>query len=152
MPTSIVRYRKASDAYTTYQLQLPDSQGLDDSIHCTELATLADGYTYVSVPDGVVLPAQPEQITVEPVELTPDLREALKAASAHCALIAQRIEEKIRARYSLSNEQYFARIASGAALGIYTLEPGEYDALGAFGEHVEACRQWGRSERARLGL
>ena len=147
-----MRYRKVSDAYTTYQLQLPDSQGQDDSIHCTELATLPDGYTYVSVPDGVVLPAQPEQITVEPVELTPDLREALKAASAHCALIAQRIEEKIRARYTLNDEQYFARISSGAALGIYTLEPGEHDALVAFGEHVEACRQWGRSERARLGL
>ena len=147
-----MRYRKVSDAYTTYQLQLPDSQGPDDSIHCTELATLPDGYTYVSVPDGVVLPAQPEQITVEPVALTSELREALKAASAHCALIAQRIEEKIRARYTLSDEQYFARIASGAALGIYALEPGEHDALVAFGEHVEACRQWGRSERARLGL
>ena len=152
MTTSIVRYRKASDAWTIYQLQLPDSQGQDDSIHCTELATLADGYTYVSVPNGVVLPEQPEQITVEPVTLTPELREALKAASAHCALIAQRIEDKIRARYTPNDEQYFARIASGAALGIYTFEPGEHDALAAFGEHVEACRQWGRAERAQLGL
>ena len=104
------------------------------------------------MPDGVVLPDQPTQITVEAVTLTPELRDALKAASAHCALITQRIEEKIRARYTLSDEQYFARIASGAALGIYALEPGEHDALVAFGEHVEACRQWGRSERARLGL
>lgn len=147
-----MRYRRQSDAYTTYQLQLPDSQGLDDSIHCTELATLADGYTYVSVPEGVELPEQPTQITVETVTLTPELREALKATSAHCALITQRIEEKIRARYTLNDEQYFARIASGAALGIYALEPGEHDALVAFGEHVEACRQWGRDERAQLGL
>lgn len=149
---TIVRYKKAQDAYTTYQLQLPDSQGLDDQIRCTELATLADGYTYVSVPDAVMLPDQPEQITVEPVTLTPELREALKAASVHCELITQRIEDKIRARYSLNDEQYFARIASGAALGIYTMESGEHDALVAFGEHVEACRQWGRTERAQLGL
>ena len=99
-----------------------------------------------------MLPEQPEQITVEAVTLTPELRESLKAASTHCALIAQRIEEKIRARYTLNDEQYFARIASGAALGIYVLEPGEHDALVAFGEHVEACRQWGRNERAQLGL
>lgn len=104
------------------------------------------------MPDGVVLPAQPEQIVVEAVTLTPELRDALKAESAHCALIAQRIEEKIRSRYTLNDEQYFARIASGAALGIYTLEAGEHDALVAFGEHVEACRQWGRNERAQLGL
>ena len=152
MPTSIVRYRKAFDAYTTYQLQLPDSQGIDDQVHCTELATLADGYTYVAVPDGVTLPEQPAQITVEPVTLTPELREQIKAASPHCALIAERTEAKIRARYSINDEQYFARIASGAALGIYALEPGEHDALIAFGEHVEGCRQWARAERARLGL
>lgn len=150
--TSIVRFRKVSDAYTTYQLRLPDSQGLDDQIRCTELATLPDGYTYVAVPDAVTLPEQPKQITVDPVTLTPELREQLKTASVHCDLIAQRVEDKIRARYSPSDEQYFARIASGAALGIYSFEPGEHDALVAFGEHVEACRQWGRTERARLGL
>lgn len=147
-----MRYRKVSDAYTTYQLQLPDSQGLDDQLHCTELATLADGYTYVAVPDGVTLPEQPDKIAVEPVTLTPELRGEIKVASAHCALIAERTEAKIRARYSINDEAYFGRIASGAALGIYTFEPGEHDALIAFGEHVESCRQWGRAERALLGL
>lgn len=150
--TSIVRFRKVSDAYTTYQLRLPDSQGLDHQIRCTELATLPDGYTYVAVPAAVTLPEQPTQITVEPVTLTPELRAQIKAASVHCDLIAQRVEDKIRSRYTLNDEQYFARIASGAALGIYIFEPGEHDALVAFGEHVEACRQWGRTERAQLGL
>ena len=149
---AIVRYKKHQDQYTTYQLQLPDSQGLNDQIRCTELATLLDGYTYVAVPDAVTLPDQPEQITVEPVTLTPELRAQIKAASVHCELIAQRVEDKIRAKYSLGDEQYFARIASGAALGIYTMEPGEHDALIALGQHVEACRQWGRQERAKLGL
>ncbi|MEO0003322.1 MAG: hypothetical protein RLZZ22_1014 [Pseudomonadota bacterium] len=152
MPTTLIRYKKYQDPYTTYQLQPPDSQGLDDQTHCTELATLPDGYTYVALPAAVTLPAQPKQITVEPVTLTPELRTQLKAASVHCELIAQRMEDQIRARYSLSDEQYFARIASGAALGIYTFEPGEQEALIAFGQHIEACRQWGRAERARLGL
>ena len=150
--TTIIRYKKHQDQYTTYQLQLPDSRGLDDQIRCTELATLPDGYTYVAVPDAVTLTAQPQQITIEPVTLTPELRDQLKAASVHCDLIARRVKDKIRARYSPSDEQYFARIASGAALGIYSFEPGEHDALIAFGEHVEACRQWGRAERAQLGL
>jgi hypothetical protein len=62
------------------------------------------------------------------------------------------MEMRIRARYSLSDEQYFARIGVGVALGSYTFEPGEQDALIAFGAHVEAARQWGRDERAKLGL
>ena len=40
----------------------------------------------------------------------------------------------------------------GAALGAYAFEPGEQDALLAFGAHVESCRQWGREQRAALGL
>ncbi len=121
-------------------------------MHCTELATLADGYTYVAVPDSVTLPEQPEQITVEPFTLTPELREQIKAVSPHCALIAERTEAKIRARYSSNDEAYFARIASGASLGLYEFEPGEQDKLIVFGLYVEQCRQWARAERAKLGL
>ena len=110
--------------------------------------------TYVSVPDGE-LPEQPVQIAasvVDPVTLTTGLREAIKATSTHCQLIHQRMEDKIRAQYSLSDEQYFSRIASGAALGLYTFEAGEAEALQAFGAFVESVRQWGREQRALLGL
>jgi hypothetical protein len=86
------------------------------------------------------------------VSITPELRAQIKATSPHCSLIAERMEMRIRARYSLSDEQYFARIGVGVALGSYTFEPGEQDALIAFGAHVEAARQWGRDERAKLGL
>lgn len=152
MSVQIVRYAKVQTPYTTIQMQLPDATGVDDSIHCTELCTLGDGYTYVSVPDGVTLPDQPAELTVEPVALTPELREQIKAASVHCTLIAERMEMQIRGRYSLSDEQYFARIGVGAALGLYAFEPGEQDEMLAFGAFVEGVRQWGRDERAKLGL
>ena len=111
--------------------------------------------TYVSVPDDVALPEQPSQIAdsiVNPVTLTTELREAIKSTSLHCQLIHQRMEDKIREKYSLSDEQYFSRIASGVALGMYAFETGEQDALVAFGTYVEEVRQWGREQRAMLGL
>ena len=149
--TSIYSYQKVSTPYTVIQMSLPDSMGAHDELHCTELCTL-DGVTYVAVPDGVTLPDQPPELAIAPVVLTPELREQIKAASPHCSLIAERMETRIRARYSQSDEQYFARIGVGAALGSYTFEPGEQDALIAFGAHVESARQWGREERAKLGL
>ena len=141
----IVSYQKQSDAYTVYQLNAPEGS--------TELCTIA-GVTYVSVPDEA-LPEQPSQIAasvVNPVALTTAMREAIKAASPHCQLIHERMEAKIRDKYSLSDEQYFSRIASGAALGLYTFETGEAEALQAFGAYVESVRQWGREQRALLGL
>jgi len=38
------------------------------------VATLDDGMEYISVPDGVSLPAQPDEITLEQVDVTPKLR------------------------------------------------------------------------------
>ena len=128
-----------------YQLTAPEGS--------TELCTI-DGITYVSVSDNG-LPEQPAQIAasvVDPVVLTAELKEVIKAASPHCALIHERMESKIRDKYSLSDEQYFSRIASGAALGLYTFETGEAEALQAFGAYVESVRQWGREQRALLGL
>ena len=153
--TSIVAYRKATDSYTTYALVTPDTQ-LDAAgaeLYCTELCTL-DGVTYVAVPDGITLPEQPPQIasTVTSVTLTPELRDRIKAASPHCQFIDARMQDKIRALYSAEDEMYFARIGTGVALGRYAFEPGEEDALAEYGAHVEAVRQWGRTERAKLGL
>ena len=128
-----------------YQLNAPEGS--------TELCTI-DGVTYVSVPDDD-LPEQAAQISasiVNPVTLTTELREAIKAASPHCALIHERMEAKIRDKYSLSDEQYFSRISSGAALGLYTFEAGESVALQAFCAYIESVRQWGREQRGQLGL
>lgn len=143
----IVSYRKASDAYTTYQLALPDDAA------AVELCTLA-GVTYVSVPDAVALPPQPEQIAASVATVTPDpaLREAIKQASPHCQLIDERVREMVRQQYPLEDELKYARIGVGAAMGMYSPTPDEIQAMTVFGEHAESARQWGREQRAALGL
>lgn len=145
----IYAYTKVSTPYTTIQMALPYE--MDSGNQCTELCTL-EGVTYVSVPDSVTLPDQPAELTITEATITPELRDQIKAASPHVALIAKRMEQRIRSKYSLSDEQYFARIGVGAALGAYAFDPGEQDEFLAFGAYVEAARQWGRDERAKLGL
>ena len=151
----IVSYQKFIDQYSTHVLCLPDppleqNQGSDQ---CIELCTI-DGLTYVSIPDGTVLPAQPAQIadSVQMVVLTSDLRDRIKIESPHVALINQRMIDTIRSAYSIDDEMYFARIGVGAATGMYTMEPGELEEMAMFGNFVEGVREWGRSERAKLGL
>lgn len=130
---------------------LPDSIGVDDELHCTELCTLG-GITYLSVPDGVALPEQPPTIELTPATLSTGLREQIKAASPHAQLIAERMIQKIRAQYSIDDEMFFARIGVGAATGMYTPTAGEMADMQAFGQFVESVRQWGRAERDKLGL
>jgi hypothetical protein len=149
--TTIYSYAKFSTPHTVIQMALPDNQGVDDSLRCTELCTL-DGTTYVAVPDGLALPAQPAEIDPQPVVPGADLVARIKAASPHVQLIYERTEALIRSKYSLSDEAKFARIGVGAALGVYAFGAGEQDELIAFGAFVEAARQWGRDERAKLGL
>ena len=57
----ILRYRRYADALVTRSLRLPS--GPSHEPLGTELATLDDGYTYVSLPDGAALPQdQPAEI------------------------------------------------------------------------------------------
>ena len=149
--TTIYSYVKYQTPHTTIQMAMPESQGLDAALHCTELCTL-DGITYVAVPDGVTLPSQPLEIDVQPAVLTDELREQIKEASPHVALIDRRMIEQIRASYSIDDEMYFARIGVVAAMGMYQPSSDEVHAMIVFGEYVEAARQWGRVERAKLGL
>lgn len=150
---AIVSYRKFINTEITRTLRMPDD-GSHQSLG-TELATLDDGLTYVSLPDGAVLPAdQPAEIagSIATVILTDALKESIKSASPHTRLISQRMQEKIRATYTLEDEQYFSRIGVGVALGAYVFGTGEQAGLLAFGAFVESVRQWGRTERAKLGL
>lgn len=106
----------------------------------TELATI-DGVTYVAVPDGIELPEQAAQIaeSIEEVELTAPLRDEIAAQSTHVALIRERVVAMIRALYSVDDELKLLRTAPSA----------EFEAYNA---HAEACRAWGREQRAALGL
>ncbi len=134
---SIVRYQPVSDDYTTYHLLTPASNDMD-ALRATVLATL-DGYTYVSLPDGMKLPSQPKQITVEPVTMTDELKEELSRVSQHVALINERVRTAIADRYSISDEIKMLRTAPSQ----------EFDAYNAY---AEDCRAWGRAEKAKLGL
>ena len=40
----------------------------------------------------------------------------------------------------------------GSQAGLYTLEPGEMAEVEAFKDWVEDAREWGRQQRAALGL
>jgi hypothetical protein len=152
--TSIIRYRIVSDALTTYRLKEPNGPDATTP-RCTELCTLDDGYTYVTVPEGVTLPNdQPESVaaTLQEVALTDELRGQILTASTHCQLIAERVIERIRGRYPLDEELFLNRIATGVLAGLYQYQPGEEEEVLAFGAWAEDCRQWGRQQRAVLGL
>ena len=143
--TELYRYQPVMIPGPTGTDYRPTGEGL------TELCEL-DGWRYVAVPEGVV-PDVPEALTTwEPVTLTTELREAIKLASPHAQLIAQQVIDRIRAKYPLDEELYFARIAMGALQGSYTLLDGEAEALTQYQADVEAAREWGRQARAELGL
>lgn len=135
-----------SDEYTTYRLNTPEG--------AIELAAI-DGVTYVSIPEGEALPEdQPEQIaaSITTPTMTPELVEQIKAVSPHVKLVANRMIEKIRERYSVDDELFFARIGVGTELGRYEIPDTEQAELDAYQLHVEAVREWGRQQRAALGL
>ena len=134
----IYKYQKITDQFTTHCLVEPDYNLLETEDRITELCTI-DGITYVSVPDSIILPAQPEQITVEEVELTDELKESIKSASPHVQLINDRVVSKIREVYSLNDEIKMIRLSPSAESTAYN-------------EYVEACREWGRVAKANLGL
>lgn len=117
----------------------------------TELAEI-DGWHYVHVPDDAVIAEQPAEIAWQSVEITAELKDQIKANSRRVQLITEEMQRRIREQYTLEDEQYFSRIGVGVALGAYTFQPGEEEELLAFGSFVEAVRQWGRAERAKLGL
>lgn len=150
--TTIISYVKFINTEITRTLHLPAST--DQGTLGTELATI-DGITYVSLPDGAVLPTdQPAEIaaSVQTVTLTEDLRATIKAASPHTQLIAARMIEQIRAKFSIDDEMYFARISIGSANGMYDASVSELAKVAAFGVFVEGVREWGRAQRAALGL
>jgi len=137
--TTIVSYQKYIDPLITRELLLP-TDASNNHIG-TELATVG-GITYVCLPDGATLPAeQPQEIadTIAVVVLTAEQIVEIKAASPHVRLINRRVAEMIAAEYSMADEIKLLRTAPSA----------EFDAYNA---HTEACRAWGRTEKAKLGL
>lgn len=98
----------------------------------------------MSLPDGATLPTQQPAQIVASIETLPNplpnsLRDEIRAASPQVAYIQQRVVERIRARYSVDDEIKLLRIAPSPETS-------------AWNDYVEDCRQWGREQRAALGL
>jgi hypothetical protein len=140
MTVKIYKYRKITDQFTTHCLAEPDYGRDGDEERITELCTI-DGVTYVSVPDSITLPQQPERLAVEAVDmLAPDPPLGmLRMNSPHILLINDRVVERIRARYSVNDEIKMLRI-------------GPSPETEAYNDWVEECRAWGRAEKEKLGL
>lgn len=140
MPT-IIAYKKYIDPLITRTLQLP----VDADHHPvgTELATLTDGLTYVSLPDGLVLPpVQPAEIAasiINPVALTPAQIAELRLESPHIRLINKRVADAIAERYTTADEIKLLRTAPSTEFNTYNA-------------YVEDCRAWGRVEKAKFGI
>jgi hypothetical protein len=134
----LYKYQKITDNFTTYALAEPDYNLLETEDRITELCTI-EGVTYVSVPDSIILPAQPEEITTEEAALTEELIADIRAVSLHILLINDRVVAKIRERYSVNDELKLLRIGLSEESTVYN-------------DYIEECRAWGRGEKAKLGL
>lgn len=99
-----------------------------------------DDFRYVVAPDSIEVVVPEEITTWEPVTLTDQLREKLKVVSHYCELARVRFIETIRAKHSLDDELYYARIATGAMMGTYVLQLSEHELLTKYQADVEAAR------------
>jgi hypothetical protein len=135
----IIAYQKYITQEVTREIKLPtdaQNQRLGQ-----EIATIS-GTTYVSLPDDAVLPGeQPTEIaaSIETVTLTPALREAIASGSPQVRLIRAMVAQKIAEQYSVTDEIKLLRTAPSA----------EFEAYNAY---AEDCREWGRIQKAALGL
>lgn len=147
----ILKYQKITDNFTTHTLREPDYQDGDPRI--TELCTIGND-TYVFIPESVVLPEQPFNIDVslEQVTLSDELKAEIKALSPHVQLSYKRLQERIRSRYSIEDEQYFTRISIAALNETYTLREDEPGLISEYQAWVETCREIARLERENIGL
>lgn len=84
---------------------------------------------------------QPPEIatTIDTVVMTDELRALIKSQSTHVQLIDERVKAKIAERYSITDELKEISNSSSASFSTYA-------------NYVEECRQWGRGQKALLGL
>ena len=125
----IISYRKQVTRETTKTIELCDGD--------TELCTI-DGVSYASVQDASAV-VDPHNIGFNVEAVSEELRENLCAQSPHVQLIQQRVRDKISELYSVYDEIKLLRTAPSPEFDVYN-------------EHAELCRQWGREQKALLGL
>lgn len=119
---------------------------LEEIFQQTELCTI-DDKTYIAAEtkDGVKLMEQTADGTIEVTGATytadklREIKKQIKASSPAVAAINTQVVAKIRERYSVDDEIKMLRLAPSQ-------ETTEWN------DYVEHCRQWGREEKAKLGL
>lgn len=129
---------------------VPAQNATDKPIELAEI----NGKFFVFVPDAIIneIPTQDTEVEFTLVDLTDTLKEEIKTNSPIVKLINDAFNIKLREKYSLDDEQFFSRIGIGVALGIYTYQTGEEQALIEFGTFVENLRTEKRAEFAKIGL
>lgn len=132
----IYSYQKFIDSQRTVEIRFPEDE--NHQRIGQEIANI-NGTTYVSIPADATLPTQPVEINVVAVEVTPELKNDLQAASPQVRWINDQVRMKIEAVYSMSDEIKLIRTSPSA----------EFE---AYNEFAESCRAWGRAEKAKLGL
>jgi len=143
----IYRYTPITDEYTTYRIAFPyDESGAAQG----QIIAAIDGIEYAYVPDDAVLPEQPGQITLVPVT-DADLP-IIKENSPQYRLINKRVVERLREQFSADDEFKLNRIATGHLLGRYTPTADEMAEIEAFDAAAIEARDWGRVEKAKIGL
>jgi len=132
---------------------VPDYVDDDTAPRSTELCTIGSD-TYVHWPDEIELLEQPIEISesVETVTLTPELMAEIKALSPHVQLSYERLQNRIRSKYSIEDEQAYTRFSIGALAGTYTMKPHEPAEIAEYQAWVEESREIARLERVALGL
>ena len=117
-----------------------------EAIKQTELCTI-DNKTYIASEskDGVQLLEQTAKgtIAITGANFTADeikkIKRRVKAATPAVATINAQVRAKIKERYSIEDEIKMLRLAPSPETV-------------AWNDYVEDCRQWGREEKAKLGL
>jgi len=134
----LYKYRKFIDQFTTHTLLEPDY--VDGGNRITELCTIGNE-TFVSVPDGVKLPAQSAESFMKEVILDDNLKTQIEELSEHVQLIEQRVRDRIGQKYPFYEE-----------LKIQRKRDKDATAFKSYDDYVEVCVSWGKTEKARLGL
>lgn len=121
---------------------LPDEKSTDPDV--IELCEL-DGKTYVSVSDEAlrtVMKSGGDLVEVSGATMAeemPSIVAKIKSSAPAVKDIRAEVIRKIREKYSVDDEIYLLRTAPSPETA-------------AWNDYVENCRQWGREQKALLGL
>ena len=136
----------------------PDGVTITVNVVGTELCTI-DGWTYFCPSSGVAPTEQDSRIQSSISVVNPDaaLKDKIKKASPHCALIKKRRQEAIlSAGYEEKDRQEFlhlgVRAAIGPAIGLPSLSGGQAAALSAYAAVCLAADTAAGEAYAALGL